>query len=97
MEIRRRNFTHPQSASKEHPVRCCHLIGNVRSDGLSERGDLLVRSNFHVLLYYRGEQRSYGGRYEHHLVESGDTLRIRHKKVTLINCDAPQRSLTIYL
>ena len=97
MEIRRRNFVHPQAASKDHPVRCSHLIGNVRRDGETPRGDLIVRSNFHALVFYRNEQRSYGGRYEHHLALLGDGLRIRHKKVTLINCDAPQRSLTIYL
>ena len=37
------------------------------------------------------------GRYEHQLVEHGEGFLIRHKKVTLINCDAPQKSLIIYL
>ncbi len=45
----------------------------------------------------RKEQRSFGGKYEHHLVPEGDSYRIRHKKVSLINCEAPQKSLTIYL
>ena len=55
------------------------------------------RRNFQALLYYRNEQRAYGGTYEHHLVPERDTFKIRHKKVVLINCDAPQRSLTVYL
>jgi hypothetical protein len=40
---------------------------------------------------------TFGGKYEHHLISEGDTYKIRHKKVTLINCDAPQKTLTVYL
>ena len=97
MEVRRRNFVHPRAASKDHKVRCSHMIGNIRDAGTSERGDRIITSNFQVLMYYREEQRVYGGKYIHHLVPHGDSFRIRHKKVTLINCDAPQRSLIIYL
>ena len=97
MEVRRRNFVHPRAASKDHTVRSSHIIGNVRLQGSNDTGDLVVTSNFQALVFYRNEQRAYGGRYEHHLVADGDSYKIRHKKVTLINCDAPQRSLTIYL
>jgi benzoate/toluate 1,2-dioxygenase beta subunit len=97
MEVRRRNFVHPRAASKDHKVRCSHIIGNVRDAGRTERGDHLITSNFQTLLFYRDEQRMYGGKYEHHLVTHEDSFRIRHKKVTLINCDAPHRSLIIYL
>jgi 3-phenylpropionate/cinnamic acid dioxygenase small subunit len=97
MEVRRRNFVHPRAASKDHKVRCSHMIGNVRLQGSNERGDLVVTSNFQALVYYRNEQRHFGGRYEHQLVPAGDSYLIRRKKVMLINCDAPQKSLTIYL
>ena len=40
---------------------------------------------------------TFGGKYEHHLISEGDSYKIRHKKVTLINCDAPQKTLTVYL
>jgi len=97
MEVRRRNFVHPRAASKDHKVRSSHIIGNVRLRGTDERGDLVVTSNFQALVFYRNEQRAYGGKYEHHLVEGDDGYRIRSKKVTLINCEAPQKSLIIYL
>jgi benzoate/toluate 1,2-dioxygenase beta subunit len=97
MEVRRRNFVHPRAASKDHKVRSSHIIGNVRLQGTNDKGDLVVSSNFQVLVFYREEQRSFGGKYEHHLVADGDSYKIRHKKVSLINCDAPQKSLTIYL
>jgi benzoate/toluate 1,2-dioxygenase beta subunit len=97
MEVRRRNFVHPRAASKDHKVRSSHIIGNICLRGMSEKGDLVVTSNFQALVFYRNEQRAFGGRYEHHLVQDGDSFRIRHKKVSLINCDAPQKSLIIYL
>jgi len=97
MEVRRRNFVHPRAASKDHKVRSSHIISNVRTKGNNDKGDLIVTSNFQALVFYRNEQRAFGGKYEHHLIGEGDSYKIRHKKVTLINCDAPQRSLTIYL
>ena len=97
MEVRRRNYVHPRAASKDHHTRCSHIIGNVRAQGNNDQGDLVVTSNQQVLVYYRREQRAFGARVEHHLVPDGESFRIRHKKVTLINCDAPQKSLTVYL
>jgi len=97
MEVRRRNFVHPRAASKDHAVRASHIIGNVRCSGSNEQGDLVVTSNFQCVLYYRREQRLYAGTYLHHLIQSDKGFKIRHKKVNLINCDAPQKTLTIYL
>ena len=97
MEVRRRNFVHPRAASKDHKVRSSHIIGNVRLQGTNDKGDMIVTSNFQALVFYREEQRAFGGKYEHHLVADGGSYKIRHKKVSLINCDAPQKSLTIYL
>jgi benzoate/toluate 1,2-dioxygenase beta subunit len=97
MEVRRRNFVHPRAASKDHKVRSSHIIGNVRIKRSNDKSDLVVTSNFQALVFYRNEQRAFGGSYEHHLMKNGDSYLIRHKKVTLINCEAPQKSLTIYL
>lgn len=97
MEIRRRNFVHPRASSKDSTVRASHLIGNIRLAGETERGDLKVTSNFHVVLWYREEQRVYAGTYEHHLAETETGFAIRHKRVNLINPEAPQKTLVIYL
>jgi benzoate/toluate 1,2-dioxygenase beta subunit len=97
MEVRRRNFVHPRAASKDHKVRSSHIISNVRTSGNNDKGDLIVTSNFQALVFYRNEQRAFGGKYVHHLICEGESYKIRHKKVTLINCDAPQKSLTVYL
>jgi benzoate/toluate 1,2-dioxygenase beta subunit len=98
MEIRRRNFRHPRSASKEYEIRSSHIISNIRvtaADG--ETGDVTVSSNFHVLVYYMSEQTTYGGTYTHVLANTEAGYRIRSKRVNLINCEATHRSITIYL
>lgn len=97
MEVRRRNFVHPRAASKDHKVRCSHIIGNVQHTGQNDKGDLIITSNFQAMMFYRNEQRMYGGRYTHHLLTAGDSFKIRHKKVELINCEAPQKSIIIYI
>ena len=98
MEIRRRNFVHPRAASKDHEVRCSHIIGNIRILGADDAsGRLDVSSRFHALMYYRNEQRVFGGTYRHELQRTEEGLRILHKRVDLINCDASHKSMIIYL
>ena len=51
MEIRRRNFGHELAASMEYPVRCSHIIGNIRIENESA-SVLTVLSNFQAVVYY---------------------------------------------
>ncbi len=98
MEIRRRNFLHPRSASKDWQVRCSHIIGNIRiCEAAEQSGAIEVISNQHVVVWYREEQRVYAYRGTHVLISTADSFKIRSKRVDLINADAPQKSLTIYL
>ncbi len=98
MEIRARNFVHPRAPSKDHPVRCSHLIGNIRLTATDAAASTCtVVSNFHAMLFYREEKRIYGGRYEHILRHTDTGLLIVRKRVDLIDCDAAHKSLVIYL
>ena len=98
MELRRRNFGDAMAASMEYDVRCSHIIGNVRIlSGKPGMKSFRVGSNFQACIYYRGEQTLYAGRYTHDLVRTDDGLRIQHKRVDLINCDAALRSIIVYL
>ncbi len=96
MEIRRRNFGHQLAASMEYPVRCSHIIDNVRIEEQTER-QLKVRSNFQAIVYYKEQQQVYAGKYLHELSIVGDNYKIRHKRVDIINADAEHGSLVIYL
>ena len=97
MEIRRRNFIHPRASSKDWPVRCSHVIGNVRVRESNGSEVIEVSSNQHVVVHYREEQRVYAFKATHELVPSGDSFKIRSKRVDLINPESPQTSLVIYL
>jgi len=98
MEIRRRNFVHPRAASKDYKIRCSHIISNIQVTELdADSGNCTVTSNFHALVNYMGEQRMYGGTYTHQLNKDNDRYKIRHKRVDLINCEEPQKSMVIYL
>ena len=97
MEIRRRNFIHPRASSKEWEVRCSHVIGNIRLLPEVEEEVITVTSNQHVVVWYRDEQRLYACRVTHRLQTDGKGFKILEKRVDLINPEAPQQSLIIYL
>ncbi len=97
MEIRRRNFVHPRAASKDSLTRCSHLIGNITLKEQRADGVLLIESTQHVVVWYRDEQRLYAFNALHELKPTGSSFQIKSKRVNLINPEAPQRSLVIYL
>ncbi|MGR9089041.1 MAG: aromatic-ring-hydroxylating dioxygenase subunit beta [Gammaproteobacteria bacterium] len=96
MEIRRNNFGHEFAASMEYPVRCSHIISNIRIEAGSDPQTCRVTSNFQAVVYYK-TQTVYAGRYTHELAADGNRWRIRHKRVDLINCDAEHGNLVVYL
>ena len=97
MEIRRRNFGHAFAASMEYTLRCSHIISNIRIAAFDEdSGGCRVTSNFQAVVYYK-QQHLYAGKYTHDLVVVDQAYRIQHKRVDLINCDAEQGNLLIYL
>ena len=97
MEIRRRNFVHPRSSSKNHLTRCSHIIGNIQINSGEKNDEIKVTSNMHVIVWYREEQQIYAARCKHILLKQEGEFKIRLKRVDLINPEAPQKSLVVYL
>jgi 3-phenylpropionate/cinnamic acid dioxygenase small subunit len=98
MEIRRLNFASPLAASMAYPVRASHIIGNIRIKNWDPKtAACRTTANFHAALLFRNEQTFYAGRYTHELRRLEGAWKIRHKRVDLINCDTPLKSLVIYL
>lgn len=98
MEVRRRNMKHPRAPSKDYPVRCSHIISNIRAvDQNDALGTCQVTSNFHCLMYYSDKQTTFGGTYTHDLKRVDGAYLIHHKRVDLINCDAVHNTIIIYL
>jgi benzoate/toluate 1,2-dioxygenase subunit beta len=97
MEIRKRNFIHPRAPSQQSPVQSSHLIANIREAGTTSIGERIIHSNFHIVMWYREEQHVFAGTYQHHLQSIASGFLIKHKKVQLINPEAAQKSIIIYL
>ncbi|AOJ28182.1 MULTISPECIES: aromatic-ring-hydroxylating dioxygenase subunit beta [Burkholderia] len=84
----RRTFSQ-QPASRGH-----HLLQQPyveRAD--PARGVYVLRTPFHYVEARRDEQTLFAGWYTHELAVSGDALRIRVKRVDLVNADAPLGSI----
>jgi 3-phenylpropionate/cinnamic acid dioxygenase small subunit len=83
MHARIGRLRHPRAL--DAPVRTSHVIGNVRSMGRSERGDVIVKSRFQMIEFIADQQRLYGGAITHHLVEHDHGWKIRVKRIDLVN------------
>ena len=97
MEIRKRNLKNQWAPSKHYKVRSTHIISNIRiQDKCGVSGDCTVTSQFLALMHYKTKH-LFGGTYLHELKRVENSYRILHKRVTLIDCDAPQETIIMYL
>ena len=94
METRVGRLLHPRAHAQLPASRTMHLVGNVRLAGQAD-GLLRVQSSclFHE---FRAPDRTVlAALVEHRLRQDGDALRIAWKRVDLLECDQPHRSLQI--
>lgn len=94
LETRVRRLASPRIYSQEPRSRTSRIVANVT---LEESGTdyALVRSKFMMIEFRRNEQRLFGGTCFHRLVRHEGALRIRLKRVDLLNCDAPLDGLVV--
>lgn len=95
LETRVRRLSSPRIYSQEPRSRTSRIVANVGVASVDPGGDCLVRSKFILIEYRREQQRLFGGTYVHSLVTSGDSFKIKMKRVDLVNCDAPMDGLVI--
>ena len=95
--IRIKRYAHPNARSLQPEPTSVHLISNVMLDAHDpQSGDCVVNSRFIMLEYRRDRQNTYGGACTHELVVAGESFKIQHKKVEIINCEAAQENIQIY-
>jgi 3-phenylpropionate/cinnamic acid dioxygenase small subunit len=94
LETRVRRLASPRIYSQEPRSRTSRIVANVT---IEESGPdfVRVRSKFVMIEFRRNEQRLFGGTCFHRLIRQGDGLRIRLKRVDLVNCDAPMDGLVV--
>jgi len=82
--------------SQDPPSRLCRVIGNQQvSRGCD--GNVRVRANMILVEVRAGEKNVYGARLEYTLHPEGESFKIRHKKVVLLDNDEPLGNLTFLL
>jgi 3-phenylpropionate/cinnamic acid dioxygenase small subunit len=93
LETRVRRLASQRIYSQEPRSRTSRIVTNVT---VEEAGaEALVRSKFMLIEFRRNEQRLFGGTCFHRLVHQDGALRIRLKRVDLLNCDAPLEGIVV--
>jgi len=94
LETRVRRLASPRIYSQEPRSRTSRIVANVTLEE-SAADHALARSKFMMIEFRRDAQRLFGGTCLHRLVRRDGALRIRLKRVDLLNCDAPLDGLVV--
>src|SRR5436190_3518052 len=94
LETRVRRLSSPRIYSQEPRSRTSRIVANVTLEEAAT-DHAVVRSKFMMIEFRRNEQRIFGGTYLHRLVRHDDAMRIRLKRIELVNCDAPLDGLVV--
>ncbi len=78
----------------ENAFRTSRVIGNVRILANSST-DIVVTSRFHLLEWHNERRRAFAGRYSHTLAIDGGEMRIRLKRVDLIDAEGAFEALQL--
>lgn len=95
LRMRVRRLEHPRAWSLQPLPRSSHMLGPVRLTGSAEAP--VATGPIQVTLYRDGETLRFDGRQTMTLMSSGDTYRIRQKRLDLINCDGVHRVIGVPL
>lgn len=96
MEMRIRRLRHPQAHALARPIRTSHVVGNVMLAGAD--GDaVVVRSRFVCVEFQADRQRVFAGAYTHLLVAGSAGLRMRRKRVDLVNVEAWHEAMQVFI
>jgi benzoate/toluate 1,2-dioxygenase beta subunit len=94
LELRVRQARHPRAHARQPLARTVHQVGNVMV--LSENGsDIMVASTLNLVEFRNERQRNYGALVEHRLRRAGDSYRIAHKRVDLVNSEGELDGIAI--
>ena len=98
LKVRIERLRHPNAFSQQQPSFCQHVL---QQPALEESGpaagDVLMRTPFMYLESQLDTQIVLAGVAYHHLTSIDGTLRIRMKKIELVNCDAALPSIQLLI
>ena len=101
LELRVKQIRHPRAHARQPLARTVHQVGNV-SVREETPHEVVVASTLTLVEFRNEKQRLYGALVEHRLrpckdPKAGDTFRIAHKRVDLVNSEAELDGIAILL
>ena len=98
MEMRRYNLHNPLSPSMQQEVRSVRILSEPDIDftGGTYGGDIIARADVIAVIHHR-KQDTYAGAVTWRLVRTDAGLKIKSKRVDLLNADAPLDSIMMYI
>ena len=100
LELRVKQIRHPRAHARLPLARTVHQISNVVPLG-EANGELRIGSTLTLVEFRHEKQRLYAAlvehRLRHHQGNEGDTFRIAHKRVDLVNSEAELDGIAIHL
>ncbi len=93
LELRVKQARHPRAHARLPLARTVHQVGNVMVD--EDKDEVRVRSTLQVVEFRNEKQRLHGALVEHRLRRAGDSFRIAHKRVDLVNSEGELDGIAI--
>ena len=97
MQMRRYNLHNPLSPSMQHEVRSVRILSDLETR-LPEHpdGEISATASVIAVIHHR-RQDTFAGTVTWRLVRTGAGLKIKSKRVDLLNADAPLGSIMMYI
>ena len=93
LELRVKQARHPRAHARQPLARTVHQVGNVVVE--ERKDETRVHSTLQVIEFRNERQRLYGALVEHRLRRSGDSVRIAHKRIDLVNSEGELDGIAI--
>jgi 3-phenylpropionate/cinnamic acid dioxygenase small subunit len=90
LDLRVKQARHPRAHARLPLARTVHQVSNVVL-----KDELTVHSNLVLIEFRQEKQRVWGALVEHRLRREGDSYRIAHKRVDLVNSEAELDGIAI--
>ena len=91
--LRVKQARHPRAHARLPLARTVHQVGNIVVE--DEKGEIRVNSTLQLVEYRNEKQRVWGALVEHRLRRAGESFRIAHKRVDLVNSEGELDGIAI--
>jgi 3-phenylpropionate/cinnamic acid dioxygenase small subunit len=94
LELRVKQARHPRAHARQPLARTVHQVGNVIVTNGTD-GEINVASTLQLIEFRNERQRIWGALVEHRLRRAGESFKIAHKRVDLVNSEGELDGIAI--